>query len=587
MRFKGVGVEDTLKGVTKLLFKALSDFYGTESAPKLRSRRRAGPRPRPTGGAHSAPAPPPATARPQPSPASAPAPAAAKPPAAPAPAAKPAAPAPTPAAKTLAAPTAAPAPAARAAAPAPAPTPAAKPTPRRLLLPRRRNPPPAIPFRSGCQTRDRTRGLGAGSGEADRPAPAPTAARCRRHPPHAPPRRFASASSSGARPRPPPTPYARPPEVAPRSHPRGSRGGGAEGPPTTGRPPGGRRPAPNGEGLQPDQWIYLFDNAQRGPLDLDDLIDLVLTSLREDTKVWRPGLRGWTPANLVPEIAEQIPPPLPFTGAGEEDFPDFDTVPQALRTALIADEDEGFRKLLALPLAAQGFRIFEAEDGTEALESSPPSIGPGSCSPTSPWPRSTGSSSAAGCARTACSATRPLVFISSSDKFKDRARAQQVGANDFLSKQTPIRELLIRIQLLLDRYSDLSAKAMSDTSPGQSPPARGPDRSLRRPRRPADLPSEPPDRDLHGASEGPRLSAERVAVMGFREGEIINATVQDLTGTEAVYSFLGWQQGHFKFVPGAPGGGEPLAQSVEHLLLEGCRILDEANRGPEDQLTPA
>ena len=75
--------------------------------------------------------------------------------------------------------------------------------------------------------------------------------------------------------------------------------------------------------------------------------------------------------------------------------------------------------------------------------------------------------------------------------------------------------------------------------------------------------------------------------MGFREGEIINATVQDLTGTEAVYAFLGWQQGHFKFVPGAPGGGEPLAQSVEHLLLEGCRLLDEAYRGPEDQLTPA
>ena len=30
---KGIGVEDTLKGVTKLLFKALSDYYGTEPAP--------------------------------------------------------------------------------------------------------------------------------------------------------------------------------------------------------------------------------------------------------------------------------------------------------------------------------------------------------------------------------------------------------------------------------------------------------------------------------------------------------------------------------------------------------------------------
>jgi hypothetical protein len=117
-------------------------------------------------------------------------------------------------------------------------------------------------------------------------------------------------------------------------------------------------PPPNGEGVRPNQWVYLFDKRQRGPLELDDLIDLVLTSLREDTKVWQPGMRDWTPANLVQEIAEQIPPPLPFTGAGEEDFPDFNTVPEVLRTALIADEDEGFRKLLALPLALAGIYFY-------------------------------------------------------------------------------------------------------------------------------------------------------------------------------------------------------------------------------------
>ena len=219
--------------------------------------------------------------------------------------------------------------------------------------------------------------------------------------------------------------------------------------------------------FEPDQWIYLLDRRQRGPLDIDDLIDLVLTSLREDTKVWRPGLRSWTPANLVPEIAEQIPPPLPFTGAGEEDFPDFDTVPAVLRTALIADEDEGFRKLLALPLAAQGFRIFEAEDGTEAWRLA---------TEHRPWLMLADIALAGIDGFEFCRRVRansllshtPLVFISSSDKFKDRARAQQVGADDFLSKQTPIRELLIRIQLLMTRYSDLSAKAMSDTSPGQS-----------------------------------------------------------------------------------------------------------------------
>jgi DNA-binding response OmpR family regulator len=336
-------------------------------------------------------------------------------------------------------------------------------------------------------------------------------------------------------------------------------------------------PLPNGEDLRPGQWVYLLDRRQRGPLDVDDLIDLVLTSLREDTKVWHTGMSSWTPANLVPEIAEQVPPPLPFTGAGDEDFPDFNTVPEVLRTALIANDDEGFRKLLALPLAAQGFRIFEAEDGKEAWRLA---------TEQRPWLMLADLALAEIDGFELCRRVRsnsllshtPFVFISGSDKFKDRARAQQVGGDDFLSKQTPIRELLIRIQLLMTRYSDLSATAPSDTSPGQFLLLEGQLEVFGAPGVLQICNQSRLTGIFTARQKDPDSSAEKVAVMGFREGEIINATVQDRTGTEAVYSFLGWQQGHFKFVPGAPGGGAPLAQSVEHLLLEGCRLLDEASR---------
>jgi hypothetical protein len=77
-------------------------------------------------------------------------------------------------------------------------------------------------------------------------------------------------------------------------------------------------------------------------------------------------------------------------------------------------------------------------------------------------------------------------------------------------------------------------------------------------------------------------AGERIAVFGLRDGEIITATVQDLTGPEAVYAFLAWDRGHFKFVPGDPGSGAPLAQTLEHLLLEGCRRLDESRGGAEE-----
>jgi hypothetical protein len=76
------------------------------------------------------------------------------------------------------------------------------------------------------------------------------------------------------------------------------------------------------------------------------------------------------------------------------------------------------------------------------------------------------------------------------------------------------------------------------------------------------------------AAEGDGAGAR--ASIGFREGEIVSATAADRAGPEAVYTLLSWQRGSFRFTPGEAGPGQPLAQSVEHLLLEGCRRLDEA-----------
>jgi hypothetical protein len=70
--------------------------------------------------------------------------------------------------------------------------------------------------------------------------------------------------------------------------------------------------------------------------------------------------------------------------------------------------------------------------------------------------------------------------------------------------------------------------------------------------------------------------AATTVTMGFRDGEIISASVGSLTGVDAASSFLTWEKGSFRFTPGDPGSGEPLAQSVEHLLLESSRLIDEA-----------
>jgi DNA-binding response OmpR family regulator/signal recognition particle receptor subunit beta len=353
-------------------------------------------------------------------------------------------------------------------------------------------------------------------------------------------------------------------------------------------PPKRVDPPPKGEGLRSDQWLYLLEGAQRGPIDIEDLIDLLLSSIPEDTKVWHPGLEGWVRANRVRQISDEIPPPVPIPGAArghlvEDDMPDFNTVPAMLRTVLIADEDQAFRKYLALPLAAQGFTIYEAADGAAAWQLAVQNR---------PWmiladismPEVDGFEFCRRVRNHALLSRKPLLFISGSDKYKERYRALQIGADDFLSKQMPIRELLMRIQLLMTRYSDLNAS-------GDQKQAGGPVGGALEGRvevfgAPALLQICNQGRLSGLFAANAEDSDNTQAVFGFREGEIISAAAGRRSGPEAVYAFLGWEKGSFKFTPGDPGTGQPLAQSVEHLLLEGCRILDESRRGPEDDSAP-
>jgi CheY-like chemotaxis protein/signal recognition particle receptor subunit beta len=360
-------------------------------------------------------------------------------------------------------------------------------------------------------------------------------------------------------------------------------------PPAPARPPAepaGRvpdaPPAPRGEGLREDQWVYLRNGIQAGPVDIEELVDLVLTSIPEDTRVWHPGLESWVPARQVPAIAEEIPPPLPTPGAArgglfEEDMPDFDTVPLQFRTALIADEDEGFRRYLAMPLAAQGFTILEAADGSAAWQLAVQNR---------PWliladismPEIDGFEFCGRVRSHPLLSHTPLLFISDSDKYKERYRALQLGADDFLSKQMPIRELLMRIQLLLTRYSDL--RQQPGGTEGQK--AGGFQGRVEVFGAPALLQMCAQGR-LSGLFTAFAEDGENTtATMGFRAGEIVSATVGHLAGVDAASSFLTWQKGSFRFTPGDPGRGEPLAQSVEHLLLEGSRLLDEARAGRDD-----
>jgi CheY-like chemotaxis protein len=174
----------------------------------------------------------------------------------------------------------------------------------------------------------------------------------------------------------------------------------------------------------------------------------------------------------------------------------------------------------------------------------------------------------------------PLVFVSGagSDRYKDRYRALQLGADDFISKSTPIRELLMRIQLLMTRYSDLDSTAgvAGGGDGGETFQAHALEGQIEVFGAPGVLQILNQGRVAGTFTARTKMEGGEAAVFGFRDGEIVSAMCAGESGAGAVYAFLTWEHGQFKFMPGDPGGGEPLAQSVEHLLLEGCRRLDES-----------
>jgi CheY-like chemotaxis protein len=249
---------------------------------------------------------------------------------------------------------------------------------------------------------------------------------------------------------------------------------------------------------------------------------------------------------------------------GEGSVPPFSALPPMLRRVLIADDNRAFRRFLADALSKHGFEVHEAKDGEEALRLTLEKR---------PWLILADVSMPVMDGFQFCKRVRahslvshtPLVFLSGWDDYRDRHRGLRLGADEFLSKQTPVRELLIRIFILLQRYSDAGASTGGSALEGGIE-VIGP---------PALLQMWHQGR-LSGVCSV--RSGTRVFSARFREGEIVGASLEQLQGEAAVYAFLEWTRGHFRFVPGEVAAGAPLGVSFDQLLLEGCRRLDEARR---------
>jgi DNA-binding response OmpR family regulator len=255
------------------------------------------------------------------------------------------------------------------------------------------------------------------------------------------------------------------------------------------------------------------------------------------------------------------PPDLPSSRSA---LPTFDEIPEVLRRVLIVDDNAVFRGFLRGLLEGQGFTVHEAENGQTglvlALEKRP-------------WLiltdiRMPGDDGFEFCRKVRSHSLirqTPLLFLSGWDDYKARYQGLELGADDFVSKETPVRELLIRIQLTLKRYMALGRRGRGTGMEGQIEVIGAP--------------------GVLQMCHLTRLTGVLVAEDGtrrmtirFREGEIVGASGDGLEGANAVYAFLAWEAGSFRFAPGDERGERIGPMSFAELVLEGCRRLDEARR---------
>jgi DNA-binding response OmpR family regulator len=281
----------------------------------------------------------------------------------------------------------------------------------------------------------------------------------------------------------------------------------------------------------------------------------------EETAVRPAAAAPFRPAPELTSAGEpQDPPSLPQTAAR---LPTFDTFPEAFRNVLVVDDNAFFRRFLRDLLQGQGFTVHEAADGEDglrvALEKHPFLI-----LTDVRMPGTDGFEFCRNVRAHSLIRQTPLLFLSGWDEHKQRYHGLKLGADDFLSKETSVRELLIRIQLVMKRYADL------DEQKG------------------AGMQGEIAVLGVPGALQVCHLSrlsgtlvaenGARLATIRFRDGEVVGAECDDLSGEYGFFAFIAWEAGTFRFTAGDPGDGEVIGGKFDRLLLDGCRRLDEANR---------
>lgn len=233
----------------------------------------------------------------------------------------------------------------------------------------------------------------------------------------------------------------------------------------------------------------------------------------------------------------------------------------AQRTLLLADPDPGATRRLGAALRTRGHRVLTVRDGSKALEVAVMRVPDvvlydAACPLLDP---KTFSEILRANPRTA----RIPVVVVGGDEQQERARGIA-----FLQKPFNVDEVLARIEQIFRR-----ARTAADVRREGSLKGTLGEVGLLDLLQMLSLNRSSGTVHLEGREGG--LIPGGTAELVLREGRIVDARTEEVSATKALYRVLGWSHGTFSFAPGMPSGPGRIQASMDEVLLEGMRHVDE------------
>lgn len=163
----------------------------------------------------------------------------------------------------------------------------------------------------------------------------------------------------------------------------------------------------------------------------------------------------------------------------------------------------------------------------------------------------------------------PFIFLTAEAAIENKIRGLELGVDDYLTKPIYIKEIVTRINILLQKRQRARFEERRD---GRTRFAG----------RVTDMPVVDVIQTIEISRKSGviQFSAERgrQAAIYFRDGRVIDAESGALQGEDAVYRLLTWSEGEFEVIFRTVRRREVIQTSSQGLLMEGMRRLDEWSR---------